>query len=78
VYLGKIVDERTGEALRHRLAARAGGVGADTLSHGCIFDIWEPFYAKSDRVSAALTHIFIGAVNAWHKPLLFLISFLSS
>jgi glucan biosynthesis protein C len=39
-----------------------------------IFDIWEPFYAKSDRVNAALTHIFIGAVNAWHMPLFFLLA----
>jgi glucan biosynthesis protein C len=39
-----------------------------------IFDIWEPFYAKSDRVSAALTHIFIGGINSWHMPLFFLLA----
>jgi surface polysaccharide O-acyltransferase-like enzyme len=39
-----------------------------------IFDIWEPFYAKSDQVSAALTYIFVGGVNAWHMPLFFLLA----
>jgi glucan biosynthesis protein C len=39
-----------------------------------IFDIWEPFYAKSDQVSRALTYIFIGGVNAWHMPLFFLLA----
>lgn len=39
-----------------------------------IFDIWEPFYAKSEQVSEALSHIFIGAVNSWHMPLFFLLA----
>jgi glucan biosynthesis protein C len=39
-----------------------------------IFDIWEPFYAKNDQVSAALTYIFVGGVNAWHMPLFFLLA----
>jgi glucan biosynthesis protein C len=39
-----------------------------------IFDIWEPFYAKSDQVSRALTYFFIGGVNAWHMPLFFLLA----
>jgi peptidoglycan/LPS O-acetylase OafA/YrhL len=39
-----------------------------------IFDFWEPFYAKSDQVSAALTYVFIGAVNPWHMPLFFLLA----
>ena len=39
-----------------------------------IFDIWEPFYAKSDRVSAAMTHILIGGINSWHMPLFFLLA----
>jgi hypothetical protein len=38
-----------------------------------IFDIWEPFYAKSDRVSEALSYI-IGAVSPWHMPLFFLLA----
>jgi len=33
-----------------------------------------PFYAKSDQVSAALTYIFVGGVNAWHMPLFFLLA----
>jgi glucan biosynthesis protein C len=39
-----------------------------------LFDIWEPFYAKSDRVSGALSYIFVGAVNSWHMPLFFLLA----
>lgn len=39
-----------------------------------IFDIWEPFYAKNDQVSAALSYIFVGAVNPWHMPLFFLLA----
>jgi hypothetical protein len=41
---------------------------------GRIFDIWEPFYAKSAEVSASLTYIFVGAVNPWHMPLFFLLA----
>ena len=39
-----------------------------------IFDTWNNFYAKSDQVSAALTHIFIGSINSWHMPLFFLLA----
>jgi len=39
-----------------------------------IFDIWEPFYAKNDQVSEALSHLFIGAVGPWHMPLFFLLA----
>jgi glucan biosynthesis protein C len=39
-----------------------------------IFDIWEPFYAKSDRLSVAMTHVFIGGINSWHMPLFFLLA----
>jgi glucan biosynthesis protein C len=39
-----------------------------------IFDIWEPFYAKSDQVSEALSYAFIGAVSPWHMPLFFLLA----
>ena len=39
-----------------------------------IFDIWEPFYAKSDQVSKALSYIFIRLVNPWHMPLFFLLA----
>jgi glucan biosynthesis protein C len=39
-----------------------------------IFDVWEPFYAKSAQVSKALTYIFVGAVNPWHMPLFFLLA----
>jgi glucan biosynthesis protein C len=41
---------------------------------GRIFDIWEPFYAKSAEVSTSLTYIFVGAVNPWHMPLFFLLA----
>ncbi len=39
-----------------------------------IFDIWEPFYAKNDQVSIALSCIFIGAIGSWHMPLFFLLA----
>jgi peptidoglycan/LPS O-acetylase OafA/YrhL len=39
-----------------------------------IFDIWEPFYVKSEQVSTALTYVFIGAVGSWHMPLFFLLA----
>ncbi len=39
-----------------------------------IFDAWELFYAKSEQVSAALSYIFVGAVNPWHMPLFFLLA----
>jgi glucan biosynthesis protein C len=39
-----------------------------------IFDIWEPFYAKADRASEALSYAFVGAVNPWHMPLFFLLA----
>jgi glucan biosynthesis protein C len=39
-----------------------------------IFDIWEPFYAKSAQASELLTYVFVGAVNPWHMPLFFLLA----
>ena len=39
-----------------------------------IFDIWEPFYAKNDQVSGALSYVLIGAVGSWHMPLFFLLA----
>jgi glucan biosynthesis protein C len=39
-----------------------------------IFDIWEPFYAKSKQASVALSYIFIDFVNPWHMPLFFLLA----
>jgi glucan biosynthesis protein C len=39
-----------------------------------IFDIWEPFYAKSAQVSEPLTYVLLGAVNPWHMPLFFLLA----
>lgn len=39
-----------------------------------IFDIWEPFYAKSVETSAALSYWVIGFLGQWHMPLLFLLA----
>lgn len=38
-----------------------------------LFDVWEPFYAKNAQTSMVLS-IFIGVVNAFHMPLLFLLA----
>jgi len=45
-----------------------------TFHSGRIFDIWEPFYAKSDQTSAALSYIFVGIVGIWHMQLFFLLA----
>ncbi len=39
-----------------------------------IFDIWEPFNAKSGETSAALTYGVIAFLGQWHMPLLFLLA----
>lgn len=39
-----------------------------------IFDIWEPFYAKSAAASPALSFGVIAFLGQWHMPLLFLLA----
>ena len=39
-----------------------------------IFDIYQPFYAKNEEVSAALTHIIIDTIFPWFMPLFFLLA----
>lgn len=36
-----------------------------------LFDIWEPFYAKSETTSQAMSLLFIATCGPWHMPLLF-------
>jgi peptidoglycan/LPS O-acetylase OafA/YrhL len=38
-----------------------------------IFDIWEPFYAKNEQTSVALSY-FLAVVHVWHMPLFFLLA----
>jgi glucans biosynthesis protein C len=43
-----------------------------------IFDIWEPFYAKSGETSAALSYGVIWFLGLWHMPILFLLAGMST
>lgn len=43
-----------------------------------IFDIWEPFYAKSAAMSAALSYGVIWFLGQWHMPILFLLAGMST